>query len=285
MIKGSYHITAGNTMSSVGPRNALTIVDKVGTTLVNTDSSTYNNMGRFISGARTGAYPALPGYNGGNAQGYDIDVDLRDPAGYDFRLKADSPLKASGTLCGDMFTDVSQESDPCYRVFGEGPYTEFSHVTNIDWSFLRDGTPNVGAYQKDTHYWIPGRQLEKATFPIPAHESEEVPIQVDLMFRQGRNAVSSEIYLGTSADDLEMKITLDGTRNIYSPSLLGETTYFWRVDTVFEDGSKFSSDVWQFTTEAGAVITLPPTPEPYTCVHGCDGTELKTCKTRYRIRR
>jgi len=284
MIKGSYHITAGNTMSSVGSRNALTIVDKVGTTLVNVDSSTYNNIGRFISGARTGAYPALPGYHGGNAQGYDIDVDLRDPAGYDFRLREESPLKSSGTLCTDMFTDVIQENDPCYRVFGEGPYTEFSHVTNVDWSFLRDGTPNVGAYQKDTHYWIPGRQLEKATFPIPAHDSEGVSIQVDLMFRQGRNAVSSEIYLGTSEDTMEMKIALDGTENIYSPTLLGDTTYFWRVDTVLEDGSISSSDVWQFKTEIGVVTPTQPAPEPYTCVYGCDGTELKTCKNKFRIR-
>merc|ERR1719204_457920 len=150
--------------------------------------------------------------------------------------------------------------------------------------FLRDGTPNVGAYQEDAQYWIPGRQLSEATFPIPANQSEDVAIQVDLMFRQGRNAVSSEIYLGTSPDNLEKKITVEGAINIYSPTLLGETTYFWRVDTVLEDGSKISSDVWQFTTEPGAVVTLPPTPEPYTCVYGCDGTEMKTCKNKHRIR-
>jgi len=283
MVKGSYHITAGNTMSSISPRNALTIVNEVGTTLVNTDSSTYNNIGRFISGARTGNYPALPGHHGGNAQGYDIDVDLRDPAGYDFRLREDSPLKASGTRCVDMFTDVSEENDPCYRAFGEGPYTSFSHVDNVDWSFLRDGTPNVGAYQKDTQYWIPGRQLEKATFPIPANESEDVSSQIDLMFRQGRDAVSSEVYLGTSEESMEKVADLDGAENIYSPTLVAGETYFWRVDTAFDDGSKISSDVWHFTTETGDA-TAPPTSEPYTCVHGCDGTELKTCKNKFRIR-
>merc|ERR1719419_2112303 len=94
-------------------------------------------------------------------------------------------------------------------VLFEGPYTSFSHVDNVDWSFLRDGTPNVGAYQKDTQYWIPGRQLEKATFPIPANESEDVSSQIDLMFRQGRDAVSSEVYLGISEDTLERKIELD----------------------------------------------------------------------------
>eukprot|EP00493_Phyllostaurus_siculus_P009808 UN09940 len=84
--------------------------------------------------------------------------------------------------------------------------------------------------QEDTRYWIPGRQLEKATFPIPANDSEDVALQVDLMFRQGRNVVSSEVYLGTSQDNMEKKITLDGTINIYSPTFaLAKTTYFWRV--------------------------------------------------------
>jgi len=104
------------------------------------------------------------------------------------------------------------------------------------------------------------------------------------MFRQGRNAVSSEIYLGTSEDTMEMKLALDGTENIYSPTLLGDTTYFWRVDTVLEDGSISSSDVWQFKTEIGVVTPTQPAPEPYTCVYGCDGTELKTCKNKFRIR-
>jgi len=283
MVKGSYHITTGNTMSSIGSRNALTIVTEVGNTLVNVDSSTYNNIGRFISGARTGSYPALPGHHGGNAEGYDIDVDLRNPSGYDFRLREDSPLKASGTTCVDMYTDVSVENDPCYRAFGDGPYNELSHVETVDWSFLRDGTPNVGAYQKDTHYWIPGRKREKATFPIPAHDSEDVSTQTDLMFRQGRYAVSSEIFLGTSENAMEKKFTLTGTENIYTPSLLADTTYFWRVDTVLEDGSKVSSDVWQFKTETGPAPTLPPV-DPYVCVLGCDGTELRTCKNKHRIR-
>ena len=104
----------------MSPRNAFTIVNEVGETLVNRNSSTYNNMANFISGARTGASPALPGYQGTNTQGYDVSTELRDPAAYDFRLKTDSTLRNAGSICTEMFSDIENESDPCYRAFGQG---------------------------------------------------------------------------------------------------------------------------------------------------------------------
>ena len=49
--------------------------------------------------------------------------------------------------------------------------------------------PDIGAYELgDLNYWIPGRQLDTATTPIPPDLGINVKTDADLMWLAGKNA-------------------------------------------------------------------------------------------------
>ncbi len=67
------------------------------------------------------------------------------------------------------------------------PVANFSSI-----SYVGDA-PDIGAYEYgDSHYWIPGRREEQATFPIPAHEATQIETQQDLLFRNAY--LSTKLY-------------------------------------------------------------------------------------------
>ena len=69
------------------------------------------------------------------------------------------------------------------------------------------------------------------------------------MWRPAYNAATHHVYFGTSKDHLTDVLEVDG--NVFTlPSLSGEQTVYWRVDTVMPDGSVAKGDVWSFTTAA-----------------------------------
>lgn len=263
MIKGDRQLTIGNTMANVGKRNGVTVVNEVDQLLTNRNSGTYNNLADVISGARTGVSPATPGYEATNVQGYDIREDLVDADGYDFRLKTDSDLRNYGSLCTEMYTDIPSGVDPCYRAFGQGQNQDgdYSHSEVMDWSFMdNSGRPNVGAYLKDADYWIPGREEEKASFPVPPMGASGVRQAVDLKFRSAFEATQHTVYFGQTSGALAWLADLPAGENIASitTSVIPGDTYYWRVDATV-DGETVVGDEWSFTFDAGSVDTTTTT--------------------------
>jgi len=156
-------------------------------------------------------------------------VHLRDPANYDFRPKAGSPLVDAGAPVGK----------------NEMP----SPVSNFPGLKFEGSAPDIGAYEFGARrYWIPGRQESVASTPVPKDGGTNVPLDADLMFLEGYGCKQHKIYLGTSPDALKLVCSLeDASSNIIDlPDLQPATPYFWRVDTVGEIGT---GSVWSFNTK------------------------------------
>merc|ERR1711872_561090 len=120
---------------------------------------------------------------------------------------------------------------------------------------LTAGSVTIGAYEVNpSRYWIPGRQLYKASYPIPS-DGAEVKTRSDVMCRTGYLADQHHFYLGESADqvteaelnDSEYQLSLAGQDNVFKlpEGLVKNKPYYWRVDAQ-RGGDVFKGDVWQF---------------------------------------
>ena len=120
---------------------------------------------------------------------------------------------------------------------------------------LTAGSVTIGAYEVNpSRYWIPGRQLYKASYPIPS-DGAEVKTRSDVMCRTGYLADQHHFYLGESADqvtkaglnDSEYQLFLAGQDNVFKlpEGLVKNKPYYWRVDAQ-RGGDVFKGDVWQF---------------------------------------
>jgi len=100
-------------------------------------------------------------------------------------------------------------------------------------------------------------------FAVPTYAREPQPadgdtaggVEVELIWRAGREAVSHEIYLGTAADDLKLIDTV--TESAYTLStLLYGTTYYWSITEVndAETPASYAGEVWSFSTLPYSVV-------------------------------
>ncbi|MDF1739070.1 MAG: hypothetical protein P1U86_07920 [Verrucomicrobiales bacterium] len=113
--------------------------------------------------------------------------------------------------------------------------------------------PDIGAYEAgDGFYWIPGRQEAAAAMPVPRADGEYVQLDTDLMYLIGLGGVSAKIYFGSAPDELSLLASKTHPENIVKLSdftaLKGDSTYYWRVDTVLADSTVIPGEVWSFTT-------------------------------------
>jgi len=218
----------------------LIILDDVATNLdkSNEFTKTINNAADSISGHRTDVKP-VPGIATSNFNGVNetevLKTLLRDPANHDFRPIAGSSLVDAGEVISDA---------------------DFSHP-------IQGGAPDIGAYEDgNISYWIPGRQLPAASYPIPFDAGSTTKTDANLIWRQGYNATSYDIYLGTSSGSLVSQG--NQINNIFFPGILtvGQR-YYWRVDAVTAT-STITGDVWSFTVGATPIITsLTPLADAY----------------------
>ena len=105
---------------------------------------------------------------------------------------------------------------------------------------------------------MPQRGLSEVRFLyIPTFAMEPKPVDgstvnsanVALSWRAGREAVSSEVYLGTDAADLALLGT--STQGSFAANGLNySTTYYWSITEVneAEDPAAYPGDIWSFTT-------------------------------------
>ncbi len=103
---------------------------------------------------------------------------------------------------------------------------------------------------------------EIARGPKPDDEAEDVVRDVILSWESGAFAVTHDVYLGTSFDDvngasrthpMDVLVSQGQTAETYAPEglLEFEQTYYWRIDEVNAPPSNtiFKGNVWSFTTE------------------------------------
>jgi len=182
------------------------------------NSIIHNNAGDID----TGIPVKNPANSTGNSMGTklrngrSIKDELRDIDNYDFRPKEGSTLIDSGT-----------------------------HKPGITDGYI-GSAPDIGAYEYgNTNYWIPGYQTKKAKTPIPNNGAYNAKTDTDLIWLEGRNSISNDIYFGSNPSDL--KFQGNQSNNIFTPkeALTAGQTYYWRIDTVTEKGM-IPGDVWMF---------------------------------------
>jgi len=128
-----------------------------------------------------------------------------------------------------------------------------------------DGGEIIGAYtdvESTETYWIPGRRLYKASYPIP-HDGATVSAErEDVICRPAYLAKKHDFYFGENFDEVDSadkdseayQMTLHEEKNVFAlPSLKQDKTYYWRIDA-YTDGEthgerKHKGDVWSFSTE------------------------------------
>ncbi len=229
IVKGDYHKTISNTAIDLFPGSTtmIRILDESGQAQ---NSETYNNLGSITS-SRNGYAPLVGTLHGNNWNPFEETGQTRDHVrdwrNLDFRPVAGSPVIDGGI------------SYP--------PYTDDSI-----------GTPDIGAYEYgNTHYWIPGYQSAESSTPVPPDGTITAKTDCDLMWLTGLEAVSHDVYFGTSPDNLVFQGNYALANNIFDPGTLGaEQTYYWRVDAVTAAGM-VTGPVWHFTT----LPAVPPAPE------------------------
>ena len=135
--------------------------------------------------------------------------------------------------------DFRPRASSRYRALGAGPYP----------------------YQQDlTHYWIPGRQLYKASTPVPPDASNAVSATARdvLMWLNAYGARAHHVFFGNDAgavanaarDSPDYRGVVTHDRNVFHlrEKLARGTEYFWRVDAEIVDDVIYTGDVWRFRT-------------------------------------
>ncbi len=117
--------------------------------------------------------------------------------------------------------------------------------------------------------------VPQATNPYPKDDVTDVPLDATLTWAAGSSAEWHDVYFGTdetavlNADTTTVGV-YQGRQDVgnesYTPSLVENTTYYWRIDEVEVDETTIHTGaVWSFTT------TYPP--DPITNPYPADGAE------------
>ncbi len=199
-IKGDGHYTYNNIgFDSTFPD---IVIRGVGGGMKN--AITRNNAAGVICGEKVDPNEPIPGTHSNNWTG-DVRTQLRDPDALDFRPQSETGVIDAGLVIAGI-TDGFAGS-----------------------------APDIGAYEYGAdHYWIPGRQLDGACSPVPPDNTTGFKSDADLMWLEGRNALSHNVFFGQISGVLDFQA--NQTSNIFTPGTLQNgTLYYWRVDTVAAD--------------------------------------------------
>ena len=122
-------------------------------------------------------------------------------------------------------------------------------------------TKGIGPYGEESMreggvYWIPGRQLLTASTPIPPNSTMTAKCDAHLMWLEGYNSDSHDVYFGTNKTAVikattmspEFKGNFKSPSNIVDPGpLKSRVMYYWRVDATQGHSKHRNEDVWQFS--------------------------------------
>ncbi|MFC5050760.1 tandem-95 repeat protein [Rubritalea spongiae] len=245
-LKGDYHENYNNTAIynwsglAIGAGNG----GNANTISKNNAADLYNDAGGLPTGIESNNFA-------GSENPTSMRALLRDPDNHDFRPRA-GQLDANGDeylIDKGATVNLTRES---ISSFGDLTNTTLLETIDVTAGYL-GSAPDIGAYEYgDNHYWLPGRQDEQASVPVPRANGQYVVLDTDLMYLIGLNGVSANIYFGTDPNALQFLTNKVAAENIVTLSefvtVEDNTTYYWRVDTVLEDSSVVTGDVWSFTT-------------------------------------
>lgn len=242
MFKGDDHRCINNTAFDSGNDGSLeggTNVDIIildDSVSDSVDTNVYNNVAEKISSQRKfyQAYNedtiASHNWNGFEQDNADIRTLLRDPDNLDFRPIPNSILVDTGKI-----------------------------IVGLTDQYL-GSAPDIGAYEHGAkNYWIPGPKETGASVPIPVDSTTTAKPSASLMWLQGLETISNNVYLGTNyksvdtATNASSEFVGNQNNNIYDPLGLTPGTYYWRVDTVTADGT-LKGSIWTFTVLAANEI-------------------------------
>jgi len=199
-----------------------------------------------------------------------------------------SPIPPNGTE-GEIVNVVLNWSDgggaDGYNVyFGTDPSPDAGeYIGNTENTyFIPDGNPQD---HNTTYYWridavnLAGTTTgnvwhfttsdapqppSQATNPSPSNGATNQSISVNLSWLDGGGATSFDVYLGTDSSPDAGEFRRNQGSTSYDPGTLqNNTTYYWRIDAVNNNGTT-SGSVWQFTTTnapqppSQATIPSPP---------------------------
>jgi len=125
--------------------------------------------------------------------------------------------------------------------------------------FPNGGRINMGAYGGTSEASLSPRQLPllpgQASNPNPADGAVDVDLDANLSWTAGLDAVSHNVYFGTSIDDMVLVSFQQAITEFELERLDSGFTYYWRIDEVSGEGEIMTGKVWTFTT-------VPPPPPP-----------------------
>jgi predicted outer membrane repeat protein len=110
------------------------------------------------------------------------------------------------------------------------------------------GRLNIGAYGGTIEASLSPNDIPNYAYhPMPVDGAVDVDISTKLTWDTGFDAVSHDIYFGTTNPPTFIQ---NQTVAEYDPGLLKDgTEYYWRIDEVDSLGNKTIGDIWTFTTK------------------------------------
>ena len=169
--------------------------------------------------------------------------------------------------------------------WGERIYYYNSHCESGDYDWHADNlweAENMPTHEDLTAFntfqgkWDPENDmpavLPYAAIPKPRNEQIKVSLNPTLKWIPGRNAVSHDVYFGTSNPP---DFQTNTTEPVYEPGALAPNTiYYWRVDEVTEEG-KIEGKVWEFRTLTDGLPAKASNPLPMDKAVDVEGPVLK----------
>jgi len=100
-----------------------------------------------------------------------------------------------------------------------------------------------------------GDPPEPASNPAPATGSTNQVLDTNLSWSAGAEATSHDVYFGTSTPPGASEFQGNQSGNSFDPGTLDyETTYYWRIDELNDDGLTQGA-IWSFITETEPVVS------------------------------
>ena len=175
-----------------------------------------------------------------------------------------SPLfqwnKGMSAIFHDVYMGTSPDLTEADLVANRQPFTLYFHMqplvpgTTYYWR-----VDEIEADMTTVHtgtVWSFTVTPNSAWQPNPADGATGLFPAPTLKWNVGQEAINHQVYLGTSAADVEdgSAETSQGevtTDSFTAPILRSSTTYYWRVDEIKPDGTATPGEVWSFSTEDG----------------------------------
>ena len=141
---------------------------------------------------------------------------------------------------------------------GEGTISEdpcFANPLTGDYR-LNTGSPCIGTASDGGNMgYTPTSKEYMAHTPNPADGLDGLEVTIILSWSSGLGAASHDVYLGTSSSAVNSATTASAefkgnqTLNNYDPTLLANTTYYWRIDEIDNLSVTHKGLVWKFVTK------------------------------------